>query len=65
MQAEPKSRIGAVGHAPRFILEEAEDFGADLIVLGSRGLTDFSALLLGSVAHKVIHHADLPVLVVR
>jgi nucleotide-binding universal stress UspA family protein len=33
--------------------------------MGTRGLSDFSGLLVGSVAHKVIHHADCPVLVVR
>jgi nucleotide-binding universal stress UspA family protein len=38
---------------------------ADLIIIGSRGLTDWQGLLLGSVAHKVIHHATCPVLVVR
>jgi hypothetical protein len=31
----------------------------------SRGLSDFSALLLGSVTHKVIHLAECPVLVIR
>jgi nucleotide-binding universal stress UspA family protein len=37
-----------------------------MIVLGSHGRSDLTALLLvGSVAHKVIHLADRPVLVVR
>jgi nucleotide-binding universal stress UspA family protein len=56
------TRIGSV--APT-ILEAARSFSADLIVMGTRGLSDFTGLLLGSVAHKVIHHADCPVLVVR
>jgi nucleotide-binding universal stress UspA family protein len=38
---------------------------ADLIIMGSRGLSDFEALLLGSVAHKVVHYAHCPVLIVR
>lgn len=56
------TRTGSV--APT-ILEAARSFSADLIVMGTRGLSDFTGLLLGSVAHKVIHHADSPVLVVR
>ena len=47
------------------ILSAAEESGADLIVVGSRGLSDFSGLLVGSVSHKLIQHADCPVLVVR
>ena len=47
------------------ILRAAKQFDADVIVLGSRGLTDMAGILLGSVTHKVIHLADRPVLVVR
>jgi nucleotide-binding universal stress UspA family protein len=39
--------------------------GADVIVMGSRGRGDLAGLVLGSTAHKVIHLADRPVLVVR
>ncbi len=53
------------GNAAQEILAEAELFEPDLIVMGSRGLSDFTALLVGSVAHKVIHLARCPVLVVR
>lgn len=56
------ARAGSVAPA---ILDAAKTFDADLIVLGTRGLSDFAGLLLGSVAHKVIHHAECPVLVVR
>jgi nucleotide-binding universal stress UspA family protein len=41
------------------------DPAAGVIVLGSRGRSDLTALLLGSVAHQVIHLADQPVLVAR
>ncbi|NHN29499.1 universal stress protein [Paenibacillus agricola] len=39
--------------------------GADLIVIGSRGLSDFKELFLGSVSHYVVQHAEVPVLVVK
>ena len=53
------------GEVAPSIVEAARQLGSDLIVMGTRGLSDFSSLLLGSVAHKVIHYADCPVLVVR
>ncbi|HZO77034.1 MAG TPA: universal stress protein [Solirubrobacteraceae bacterium] len=46
------------------ILTEAEAVGAEAIVLGSRGLTGLKSLLLGSVSHAVIQHADRTVIVV-
>jgi nucleotide-binding universal stress UspA family protein len=53
------------GRTAAEILEAAKDFGADVVVVGSRGLTDMAGILLGSITHKVIHLADRPVLVVR
>lgn len=47
------------------ILKAAERYGCDLIVMGTRGRSDFEGLFLGSVTHKVLAHAAVPVLVVR
>jgi nucleotide-binding universal stress UspA family protein len=53
------------GYAARNIVEVAAEHGADVIVMGSRGRGDLAGLVLGSTAHKVIHLADRPVLIVR
>jgi nucleotide-binding universal stress UspA family protein len=60
-----ETRAGLHGGAAKAIVNEANDFRADLIVMGSRGLSDFQGLLVGSVAHKVVHYAHCPVLVIR
>lgn len=54
-----------LGQTPRAILDAAKDEGVGLIVMGTRGLSDWGRLLMGSVAHKVVHLAEVPVLVVR
>jgi nucleotide-binding universal stress UspA family protein len=46
------------------ILDEAAAIDASAIVLGSRGLMGLKSLLLGSVSHAVLQHADRPVIVV-
>lgn len=46
------------------ILDAAEEFDADLIVVGSKGLGSPAHFLLGSVASRVAHHAPCDVLVV-
>jgi nucleotide-binding universal stress UspA family protein len=47
------------------IVQVAEDIGAGLIVMGSRGLGGITKALIGSVSDSVIRHAPCPVLVVR
>jgi nucleotide-binding universal stress UspA family protein len=46
------------------ILDIADQYDAELIVLGARGLSAFKSVVLGSVSHSVSQHAHLPVLVV-
>jgi nucleotide-binding universal stress UspA family protein len=53
------------GYAAREIVEVAKAHDIGVIVMGSRGRGDLAGLVLGSTAHKVIHLADRPVLVVR
>jgi nucleotide-binding universal stress UspA family protein len=47
------------------ILDEAESLPADLIVMGTRGLTGLKHLALGSVAERVVRKAPCPVLTVK
>ncbi len=49
----------------RAIVEEAERWGADLIVVGSHGYGFWGRSFLGSTSDTVIHHAPCSVLVVR
>ncbi|MEP6758566.1 MAG: universal stress protein [Actinomycetota bacterium] len=53
------------GDTPEQIVSVAKDVDADLIVMGTRGMTEWKSMLLGGVANKVIHHAHCPVLLVR
>jgi len=47
------------------IIEAAEKNGCDLIIMASHGRSGMGALLLGSVAQKVLTHSKIPVLVYR
>jgi nucleotide-binding universal stress UspA family protein len=47
------------------ILETGEAEGCDLVVMGSHGRQGIQALILGSVAQKVLTHAKVPVLIVK
>ena len=53
------------GSPQRVILDEAEKWNADLIVLGSHGYPAWERLLLGSVSQAVVSHAKCSVEVVR
>lgn len=54
-----------IGDARQVILEEAKDWGADLIVLGSHGYHGINRIMLGSVSDAVAMHAQCSVEVIR
>jgi len=64
LKAEPVP-VQATGSVWRTIVEIADRHDAAAIVMGSRGLTRWGSMLLGSVSSAVVHHADRPTLVIR
>lgn len=61
----PAGLLGSIsqGH-PTFVLLDASE-GAEMLIVGSRGLGGFKGLLLGSVSSSCAEHAKCPVLVVH
>lgn len=59
--AEVKIAVGAAGDE---ILREAQETGADVVVMGKRGLGGLKGLLIGSVSDRVAHGSTVPVLLV-
>lgn len=55
----------ADGDPARRIVEAAEQTGADMLVIGARGLSDLKATMFGSVSHKVQHMSPVTVVSVR
>ena len=53
------------GYAATAIVDEATECGADLIVIGTHGLSGFKHMLLGSIAERVVQKAPCPVLTVK
>jgi nucleotide-binding universal stress UspA family protein len=65
VRARGEIRRVAPGNTPEQIVEVAQETDAGLIVMGTRGMTEWKSLVLGGVANKVVHHATCPVLLVR
>lgn len=63
--AKKVDTVTAQGDPADGILDMAKEAGADMIVVGHRGLGRVRTLLLGSVAYKVVHHAECTVMAVR
>src|SRR2546430_12202232 len=61
IDAEGEVRPPTFGHAAREILADAKEHDADVILMGSRGRSDFAGAILGSTAHKGLPPADRPV----
>jgi nucleotide-binding universal stress UspA family protein len=55
----------AVGHPGEQIIHRAEKDGIDLIILGRRGRSMISRMMLGSVSERVLRYANCPVMVVH
>jgi nucleotide-binding universal stress UspA family protein len=61
----PTDSTQSIGSAADIICSTAKSWNADLIVLGRRGRSGLTELLLGSVSNHVMHHAPCSVLVVQ
>jgi nucleotide-binding universal stress UspA family protein len=59
----PVEPVAVEGPPALAVIDAARD--ADLVVVGSRGLGGFKALLLGSVSHQIAQHAPCPVVIHR
>ena len=71
--AEQARRLGVedvktvveLGSPAQSICDAADANGVDVIVMGRRGLSDFTGFFLGSISHKVAHSADCTVVTVK
>ncbi|MGD2154836.1 MAG: universal stress protein [Gemmatimonadales bacterium] len=61
--ATVKARVPLAYHPARGILDAIDDFGCDLVVVGTRRHTRLARIFLGSVADKVARASDVPVLI--
>lgn len=57
--------VGCQGDPPRVILDHARFIDADVIAMGTQGLSGLNRLLLGSTAERVVALVPCPVLTVR
>lgn len=62
---KPVTHLAHATSPPSGIVEAAREFGIDLIVMGTHGLTGLKHVLLGSVAERVLRTAPCPVLIAK
>jgi nucleotide-binding universal stress UspA family protein len=53
------------GEPPKAIIRYVEENGIDKVVMGSRGLSPFKGMVLGSVTYKVLNSVSVPVTIVK
>lgn len=58
-------KVNEIGSPAQVILDSAANLSADLIVVGVRGRSRLSEMVLGSVSHRVLMHSSRPILIVR
>lgn len=63
--AESKMVEALGGRVSKFVLSQADDWSADLIVMGTHGLRGIERLVIGSDAETVVRKTPVPVLLVR
>ncbi|MCC6609087.1 MAG: universal stress protein [Burkholderiales bacterium] len=61
----PHTKDVLIGDVAPAIVEHAKKLRCTAIVMGTRGMTSIGNLVMGSIATKVIHLADLPVTLVK
>lgn len=64
LRAQPELRCGASADVGRLLGELADEYEADLIVVGRRGVSRVEAVVLGSVSNDTVRESRRPVLVV-
>lgn len=58
-------KVTDIGNPVQLILDSASNLAADLVVVGARGRSRLSEVVLGSVSHRVLMHGSRPTLIVR
>lgn len=64
-EVESIRKVNEIGDPAELILDSAKNLSADLVVVGARGRSRLSEMILGSVSHRVLLHGSRPTLIVR
>lgn len=64
-EIESLRKVNEIGSPAQLILDSANNLSADLVVVGVRGRSRLSEVVLGSVSHRVLLHGSRPTLIVR
>jgi nucleotide-binding universal stress UspA family protein len=65
VEVAPIRKVNEIGSPAQLILDSAENLSADLVIVGVRGRSRLSEVVLGSVSHRVLLHGSRSVLIVR